>query len=101
MDDPTIWIDPFGLAKCHTSGDLGNAQARTDLTADGFTIVAREVTMEVNGSRMRADFVASKNGKIHVFEAKNKKVIILMVKKEPRFLIRQRLQTLINKQVAQ
>ena len=39
---------------------------------NGYTILAEEVTMKVNGQRIRADIVArAANGKIHVFEVKN------------------------------
>ncbi|EIX6434130.1 hypothetical protein MKU92_003073 [Salmonella enterica] len=43
-----------------------------DLERNGYKIVAQEVTMKVNGSRIRADFVAvDSRGNYHVFEAKH------------------------------
>ena len=66
------WIDPLGLAKCHFSGNRGRSKAIHDIERNGYKIVAKEVTMIVNGSRVRADFVAvDKSGKYHVFEAKH------------------------------
>ncbi|MFJ4434016.1 RHS repeat-associated core domain-containing protein, partial [Pseudomonas sp. NPDC089395] len=66
------WIDPFGLCKSSASGDKGRAKAMHDLERNGFKIVAEEVTMKVNGSRVRADFVArDAQGNLHVFEVKH------------------------------
>ncbi|MER0209553.1 RHS repeat-associated core domain-containing protein [Brenneria sp. L4-2C] len=66
------WIDPLGLAKCHFSGNQGRNKAAHDLQQNGYTVIAEELTMKVNGSRVRADFVAvDGHGKIHVFEAKH------------------------------
>ncbi|EJX0633966.1 hypothetical protein ACLLH4_004695 [Salmonella enterica] len=43
-----------------------------DLERNGYKVVAEEVTMKVNGSRIRADFVAvDSRGNYHVFEAKH------------------------------
>jgi hypothetical protein len=65
-------VDPWGLAKCHFSGNRGRAKAEHDIKTNGFKIVAEEVTMKVNGSRIRADFVAvDGHGNYHVFEAKH------------------------------
>ncbi|PVZ40656.1 RHS repeat-associated protein [Pseudomonas sp. CC120222-01a] len=67
-----IWIDPFGLCKSAVSGDKGRTKAMHDLERSGYKIVAEEVTMKVNGSRVRADFVArDAQGKLHVFEVKH------------------------------
>ncbi|MFV3383806.1 RHS repeat domain-containing protein, partial [Pseudomonas sp. NY15354] len=67
-----IWIDPFGLCKSAASGDKGRAKAMHDLERNGFKVVAEEVTMKVNGSRVRADFVAKDaQGNLHVFEVKH------------------------------
>ena len=52
------WLDPLGLAKCHFSGNRGRSKAKHDIKRNGYKIVAKEVTMIVNGSRVRADFVA-------------------------------------------
>lgn len=69
--NPTAWLDPFGLAECHESGDRGRRKAQKDLEDSGHTIVAEEVTMVVNGERIRADFVTEKGGRLYVFEVKN------------------------------
>ncbi|WP_375224219.1 RHS repeat-associated core domain-containing protein [Erwinia amylovora] len=70
--NPLSWIDPLGLAKCHFSGDRGRNKAAHDLQQNGYTVIAEELTMRVNGSRVRADFVAvDGRGSIHVFEAKH------------------------------
>lgn len=70
--NPINWIDPFGLtnASC-ASGERGRQKAKEDLKKAGFKIVAEEVTMKVGGARIRADFVARKNGRLYVFEVKN------------------------------
>ncbi|MFJ1337603.1 RHS repeat-associated core domain-containing protein [Pseudomonas caricapapayae] len=66
------WIDPFGLCKSAASGDKGRTKAMQDLERNGYKIVAEEVTMKVNGSRVRADFVArDAQGNLHVFEVKH------------------------------
>ena len=66
------WLDPLGLAKCHFSGNGSRSKAKHNIKRNGYKIVAKEVTMIVNGSRVRADFVAvDKYGKYHVFEAKH------------------------------
>lgn len=70
--NPLSWIDPLGLAKCHFSGNRGRNKAAHDIEQNGYKIVAEEVTMKVNGSRIRADFVAADgHGNYHVFEAKH------------------------------
>ncbi|EEX51416.1 Uncharacterised protein [Pasteurella dagmatis] len=70
--DPTGWIDPLGLAACHDSGELGRQKSIRDLGKNDFEIVGEEVTMRVNGSRIRADFVArDSDGRLHVFESKH------------------------------
>jgi len=66
------WIDPLGLCKSAASGEKGRSKAMHDLERNGFKIVAEEVTMKVNGSRVRADFVArDAQGNLHVFEVKH------------------------------
>jgi RHS repeat-associated protein len=70
--NPVGWIDPWGLAACHDSGERGRIAAEKDLKKAGHTVIAEEVTMVVNGQRIRADFVTKDPQKnIHVFEAKN------------------------------
>ena len=70
--NPLIWTDPLGLAKCHYNGERGRKKAMHDLERNGYTIVAEEVTMKVNKSRIRADFVARDgHGNLHVFEVKH------------------------------
>ena len=70
--NPLTWIDPFGLCKSSASGDKGRTKAMHDLERNGFKVVAEEVTMKVNGSRIRADFVArDAQGNLHVFEVKH------------------------------
>jgi RHS repeat-associated protein len=72
--DPVSATDPLGLAACHDSGARGVAAAESDLAAQGYTVVGREVTMNVGNppSRIRADIVATDaNGNMHVFEVKN------------------------------
>ncbi len=72
--NPMEWVDPLGLAKCHFSGNRGRNKAIYDIQQNGYTVVAEELTMKVNGSRIRADFVAlDGHGKIHIFEAKHGK----------------------------
>lgn len=71
VHDPLVWIDPLGLAACHDSGARGVAAAERDLLAAGFTILRREVTMLVNGARIRADMVVEKAKRIFVVEVKN------------------------------
>lgn len=72
VENPINWVDPFGLAACHDSGDRGRDAAEKDLIAAGHTILAEEVTMVVNNSRIRADFVTQDAaGNIHVVEVKN------------------------------
>ncbi|MGY2184431.1 RHS repeat-associated core domain-containing protein, partial [Pseudomonas agarici] len=67
------WIDPWGWAcKSAISGNKGRNKALHDLKRNGFKVVAEEVTMKVNGKRIRADFVAKDRfGKTHVFEVKH------------------------------
>ncbi|RZI59902.1 MAG: hypothetical protein EOP14_03335, partial [Pseudomonas sp.] len=68
----TGWIDPFGLCKSSVSGDKGRAKAVHDLEQNGYKVVAEEVTMKVNGSRVRADIVAKDaHENVHVFEVKH------------------------------
>lgn len=70
--NPINWVDPFGLAACHDSGERGRKAAEDDLKAAGHTVLAEEVTMTVGGKRIRADFVTQDPaGNIHVFEVKN------------------------------
>ena len=68
-----MWINPLVLlSKCQFSGDRGRRKAKYDIERNGYEIVAEELTMIVNKSRIRADFVArDKYGKYHVFEAKH------------------------------
>lgn len=73
VKDINIFSDPLGLAplQCHKNGQLGNQLAEQDIINANMTIVGREVTMIVNGSRIRADFVAVDSaGNVHVIEAK-------------------------------
>jgi RHS repeat-associated protein len=67
------WIDPSGLScKSAMSGKKGRTKAIHDLERNGFKVVSEEVTMKVNGKRIRADFVAKDgHGKLHVFEVKH------------------------------
>ncbi|MEC9573100.1 RHS repeat-associated core domain-containing protein, partial [Escherichia marmotae] len=71
--NPISWIDPLGLlCKSAYSGRRGVIKAKADLERNGFTVIAEEVTMKVNGKRIRADIVAQDaNGNYHVFEVKN------------------------------
>ncbi|WP_183133248.1 RHS repeat-associated core domain-containing protein, partial [Pseudomonas syringae] len=69
---PIGWIDPYGLCKSSSSGAKGVNKATHDLERNGYKIVSEEVTMKVNGSRVRADIVAQDvNGNYHVFEVKH------------------------------
>lgn len=73
-----MWIDPLGLAKCHFSGNRGRNKAAHDLQQNGYTIIAEELTMKVNGKRIRADFVAvDGHGKIHVFRERTRNAAFL------------------------
>ncbi|WP_434654363.1 PAAR/RHS domain-containing protein [Pseudomonas sp. R3-56] len=71
--NPLTWIDPWGWAcRSAVSGNKGRTKAINDLKRNKFKIVAEEVTMKVNGKRIRADFVArDQRGKLHVFEVKH------------------------------
>jgi len=71
--DPLTWVDVLGLTcKSAFSGNRGRAKAIYDLERNGYTVVSEEVTMKVNGQRIRADFVArDAEGKLHVFEVKH------------------------------
>ena len=71
--NPITWIDPWGWAcKSAFSGRRGTAKARHDLERNGFKVVGEEVTIRVNGSRIRADIVArDARGNLHVFEVKH------------------------------
>jgi hypothetical protein len=71
--NPIGWIDPWGWACISAfSGKRGSAKAQHDIERNGFRVVSREVTMKVNGKRIRADFVAEDgHGNLHVFEAKH------------------------------
>jgi RHS repeat-associated protein len=70
--NPLIWIDPFGWCKSAISGEKGRTKAIQDLERNGYEVVAEELTMKVNGSRVRADFVArDSQGRLHVFEVKH------------------------------
>lgn len=74
VPNPIAWIDPFGLAECHKSGERGTKAAEKDLKAAGFKIIGKEVTMYVGNPpvRIRADFVAvGPNKQTYVFEVKN------------------------------
>jgi len=78
VKDPNSWIDIFGLACQHDSGDRGSSQARKDIENSGLVILGREVTLNVHGKdngvgNIRADYVAvdPATGNLHVFEAKN------------------------------
>jgi RHS repeat-associated protein len=69
--DPISWIDPWGLCVSGFNGRRGISKAEFDLERNGFKVIGREVTMKVNGSRIRADLVAEDSrGNIHVFESK-------------------------------
>lgn len=71
VKDTNTFFDPLGLAQCHINGKLGVQLAEADIKNAGMTVIGREVTMTVNGSRVRADLVAiDAAGNIHVFEAK-------------------------------
>ena len=71
--NPITWIDPWGWAcKSAFSGRRGTAKAQHDLERNGFKVVGEEVTIRVNGSRIRADIVArDARGNLHVFEVKH------------------------------
>jgi RHS repeat-associated protein len=71
--NPIDWIDPWGLScKRQWSGNRGREKSMYDLQRNGYKVVAEEVTMKVNGKRIRADFVATDGqGNYHVFEAKH------------------------------
>ena len=57
---------------CHDSGERGRDAAEKEIRANGYTIVTEELTMIVNGKRIRADFVTrDPQGKLVIFEVKN------------------------------
>ncbi|MBF7143652.1 MULTISPECIES: RHS repeat-associated core domain-containing protein, partial [Pseudomonas] len=69
---PVGWVDPHGLCKSSASGDKGRNKAIHDFEQNGYKVIAEEVTMKVNGSRIRADFVVKgPQGNMHVFEVKH------------------------------
>ncbi|CAM3545463.1 RHS repeat-associated core domain-containing protein [Pseudomonas floridensis] len=69
---PIGWIDPLGLCKRSSSGAKGVNKAKYDLERNGYKVVSEEVTIKVNGSRIRADIVAQDaHGNYHVFEVKH------------------------------
>ncbi len=70
VSDSNSWIDPFGLECSNFNGKRGEKLAEFDLERNGFKIVGRQVPMVVNGQSIRADFVATRNNKVYVFEAK-------------------------------
>jgi RHS repeat-associated protein len=70
--NPIGWIDPAGLCKSPASGVKGTNKAAHDLEQNGYKVVSEELTMKVNGSRVRADIVAQDaHGNYHVFEVKH------------------------------
>lgn len=70
--DTNWWIDQLGLSKQSYSQKKGINKAIYDLKRNGFTLISEELTMKVNGTRIRADIVAvDKHGKYHVFEVKH------------------------------
>jgi RHS repeat-associated protein len=71
--NPLSWVDELGLkCKSQVSGEKGRKKATHDLERNGYTIVAEEVTMNVNGKKIRADIVAKdRHGNLHVFEVKH------------------------------
>ncbi|WP_230381572.1 nuclease-related domain-containing protein [Myroides albus] len=70
VHDISLWIDPFGLECSNFNGRRGESLAEYDLERNGFTIVDRQVPMTVNGSDIRADILATRNGKYYVIESK-------------------------------
>ena len=74
VDDTNVWIDILGLSKQSYSQQQGINKAKDDLRRNGFDIIGEEITMKVNGSRIRADIIAKDgHGKTHIFEVKHKK----------------------------
>ncbi|SUA60444.1 Cell wall-associated polypeptide CWBP200 [Oligella urethralis] len=71
--NPVEWVDPLGWKRLSIfNGRRGVLKAIHDLERNGYAVIAEEVTMKVNNSRIRADIVASDgNGGIHVFEVKH------------------------------
>ena len=70
--NPLVWIDPWGWScLSSSSGNRGRTKAMQDLKRNGFKLVGEEITMKVNGVRIRADFVYSKNNRLYVFEVKH------------------------------
>jgi uncharacterized protein RhaS with RHS repeats len=70
VHDPNSWVDVFGLECSNFNGKRGEKIAAYDLRRNGFDIVGEQVPMKVNGHNIRADFVATRNGKVYVFESK-------------------------------
>ena len=72
INDPNSWVDRLGLGKSSYNGKRGTSKAKHDLERNGYTIKQEELTMRVNGSRVRADIVAiDSKGNTHVFEIKH------------------------------
>ena len=70
VEDTNTWVDLLGLECSNFNGKRGEQLAAFDLERNGFKIVGRQVPMIVNGQSIRADFVATRNNKVYVFEAK-------------------------------
>jgi hypothetical protein len=52
-------------------GEQGVQKAITEIESKGGTVLGREITLEVNGVRVRVDLAADFNGEIHLIEVKN------------------------------
>ena len=70
VKDVNTEVDVFGLECSNFNGRRGENLAEFDLERNGFKIVGRQVPMTINGQSIRADFVATRNNKVYVFEAK-------------------------------
>jgi hypothetical protein len=55
----------------HLKGQIGVERAEQELLSQGAKLLSREVTLEVNGVKVRVDVAADFNGEIHLIEVKN------------------------------
>ena len=70
MDQPTT-VDKAREQTPYQKGQQGVDVAEQQIIASGGKVLAREVTLEINGVRVRVDIAADFRGEIHFIEVKN------------------------------
>lgn len=55
----------------YEKGKMGVERAMREFEENGGEILAQEVTIEINGTRIRLDFIGKKDGQLYLFEVKN------------------------------